>query len=120
MICRDNTKSRLIIDSRKLIFRIIVVNRVPEYLVHKLSNIRVCVRVNFTSRLAAIVITRQKILYSNPKQKGINPHIYGINGMVNYGVCTLTVYLYLEFRIIILLVMRIRSTVLDVVLSHDM
>ena len=95
LMCRDNTESRLIIDSRKLVFRIIVVNRVPEYLAHRLSNVKGGAGVNFMRRVAAIGITRQTILYYNPKKKYIKSYISGRKVMVNDGVCALTIYLHL-------------------------
>ena len=62
----------------------------------------------------------QTIRYINPEKNVIYPHIYGITGLVNNGVCDLIVDLDEPLSGFLLWVMWLSSAGGYVVLGHDL
>ena len=120
MLCRSKTATTFLFGARKLFLCIIVVNRVPEYVVHKLSDIRGGSKVKFMIREVSMGRFSQTVRYPNSKQKGVHQHIAGSTFSVNYGVCDLLIDLDAPLRGVMLWVMRLISSGVGVVLLHDL
>ena len=110
----------LILGARKFLLCFIVVNSVPEYVVHKLDDVRGGTKVNLMIRAVSMGRFSQTVRYLNPKQRGIQPHIYGSTGLVKDGVCALIIYLDTLFSRVLLWVMQFSRAGGDVVLAHDL
>ena len=65
-------------------------------------------------------ILSQTVRYTNPYQKGIQSHIFGITVLGMDVVYDLFIELYLPFSGFLSLMMRISSSGGDVVLENDM
>ena len=83
----------MILGARKIIICIIVVNRVPECVVHKLADFRGGYKVNSKRRKVYMGRLILKVRYTNPYKKDIHTHISGSIGLVKYGVYDLIIYL---------------------------
>ena len=62
----------------------------------------------------------QTVRYPNPEKRGIQPHIYGRNCLLKGGACALLIYLDAPFIGVMLGVIWLSSSVLYVILLHDL
>ena len=56
---------------------------------HKVSDVRAGDKNYSISISVSMIMFRQKVIYTNPYQKVIQPHITGITGLVKCVVCVL-------------------------------
>ena len=112
--------SQLLLGARKLSFCITVVNRVPEYVVHKLDDFRGGAKGSCMSRAVSMGRFIQTVIHNNPKQKVIHQQIVGSNSLVKDVVCALLINLDSPFSGFILWVIRRSSAGGDIVLAHDL
>ena len=66
IMCRANPMATLLLDDRKLLICIILVNRVPTFAVHKMSGVRGFSKGNLTIREFYMRKFIQKDRYTNP------------------------------------------------------
>ena len=119
MLYRANPVVILLLGASKIFLCIIVVNRATECVVNKLIDFRDGAKVNFMSRVVFMVRLFHTVIYTNPNQKVIHPHIYGITGLVHYNVCDLIIDLDVTFLGVLLWLIFSSSSVVSFVLAHD-
>ena len=120
MLCRSKPVAKFLLGARIFFLCIIVVNRVQEVVMHKLTDIRGSVKVNFIIRAFSVGRFGQIVRYTNPRIKIIHPHISGSTGLVNDGVSSVLLELDLPFVGVLLWVMRLSSSGGYVVLVHNL
>ena len=84
MLCRAKPVAALILGDGKLFLCIIALHMVPEFVVHKITNVRGGYKWNFMKRVVSIERFIQILRYTNPMQNVIQPHIAGSTGLVMY------------------------------------
>ena len=71
MLFSSNPVDALILGAKKRFLCVIVLNRVPECVVHKLADFRGGSKGNFMSIVVSMGRFSQTVRYPNPNQKGI-------------------------------------------------
>ena len=120
IMCRANPMATLLLDDRKLLICIILVNRVPTFAVHKMSGVRDDAKGNLMSRAVYMGRLGCADRYIRPDQKFIQPHIARITGLVKNSFFAIIIDFYSLFSGGLFWIILIRSTGVDVVHAHDL
>ena len=98
ILCRAKPESELILGDRKILLCIIIFNSSIECVVHKMGDVRGGDKGKFTIRVVSMGRFIQKVRFTNPQKKGIQPYISGSTGLVKDCVFALLINLDVPLR----------------------